>query len=403
MLALAIAPPAGQSHVQARTGTTSREATMPGSEAVATKKLFRADQVGSLLRPEQLRQARAEHSLGRLDDAALAAIEDDCIVTAIRRQEEAGLHAITDGDFRRGAFHIDFLTQLRGIAWDARRFTEGFKHGEGAGESPAVFVTTAPIAHDHDISVDAFRFLAGHTTRCAKVTLPSPSFAHCRGGRAAIDRAAYPDLDGFFEDLAAAYRAEIAALAAAGCRYVQLDEVHYTFFCDPNLAAALRARGDDPEELGRTYAKLINASIASRPSDMAIGVHLCRGNRRSSWVAQGGYEPVAEALFNTIDADAFLLEYDSDRAGGFEPLRFVPPGKRVVLGLVTSKSGELESDDLLRRRIDEAAQFCPLDQLALSPQCGFASSTEGNRLDEQAQWDKLALVARVAAQVWGEQ
>jgi 5-methyltetrahydropteroyltriglutamate--homocysteine methyltransferase len=231
--------------------------------------------------------------------------------------------------------------------------------------------------------------------------MPSPSFAHYRGGRAAVDPGVYPDMDAFFADLAAAYRAEIAALAAAGCRYVQFDEVHFAFFCDPKMVAALRARGDDPHELAQVYTRLINDCIAERPADMAVGIHLCRGNRRSSWVAEGGYEPIAETLFNAIEADVFLLEYDSARAGGFEPLRFAPRGKRLVLGLVTSKSGELEPQDELVRRIEEAARFADIDDLAIGPQCGFASSTGGNRIDEAAQWRKLALCADVARRVWG--
>ncbi|MDB6083395.1 MAG: 5-methyltetrahydropteroyltriglutamate--homocysteine S-methyltransferase [Gammaproteobacteria bacterium] len=365
------------------------------------KPTLRADQIGSLLRPARLVEARKRHATGVLDRAGLRATEDDCIRNAVRRQEAAGLHAITDGDFRRESFHIDFLTRMRGIRWDSMRFQQGFQGGPGAGESPAVFRVTDKITHPDDICVEDFRFLAMTTSRVGKVTMPSPSFAHCRGGRAAIDRAAYPDLGAFFDDLAAAYCAEILALGEAGCRYVQLDEVHYTFFCDPAMAAALRARGDEPEQLAVIYADLINAAIAGRPEGMSVGVHLCRGNKQSSWVAQGGYEPVAELLFNTVKSDRFLLEYDTDRAGGFEPLRFVPKGPIIVLGLVTTKSGDMESRDALLRRIEEAARFVPIEQLALSPQCGFASSIEGNKLDETAQWDKLALIVELAEEVWG--
>ncbi len=370
--------------------------------ALERPRTFHCDHVGSLLRPAQLLEARAGRDAGRLGSADLRAVEDDCIRDAISRQRDAGLGVITDGDFRRSAFHIDFLNSFDGIRWDEMRFHQPFASGPSEGESPAVFRTFAPIRHKVPITVADWRFAqasAGSTV--AKVTMPSPTFAHYRGGRAAIDPAAYPEMGPFFADLAAAYRAEIAALAAAGCRYVQLDEVHFTFFCDPKMVAALRARGEDPQDLARLYVKLINDSVAGRPADMAIGVHLCRGNRRSSWVAEGGYEPVAEQLFNEIDADIFLLEYDSERAGGFEPLRFAPKGKRLVLGLVTSKTGEMEAEDDLVRRIEEAGRHARLDDLAIGPQCGFASSTGGNKIDADAQWRKLALCANVARRVWG--
>ncbi|MDB5569272.1 MAG: 5-methyltetrahydropteroyltriglutamate--homocysteine S-methyltransferase [Hyphomicrobiales bacterium] len=367
----------------------------------ARPRTFRVDHVGSLLRPPRLLEARAAHGAGRLDAAGLRAVEDDCIREAILRQQEAGFAVVTDGDFRRSAFHIDFLNALEGVRWDEMKFDHAFEGGPSQGESPAVFRTSAPIRHVAPITVDDWRFAQSCATAAVKVTMPSPSFAHYRGGRAAVDPGVYPDMDAFFADLAAAYRAEIAALAAAGCRYVQFDEVHFAFFCDPKMVAALRARGDDPHELAQVYTRLINDCIAERPADMAVGIHLCRGNRRSSWVAEGGYEPIAETLFNAIEADVFLLEYDSARAGGFEPLRFAPRGKRLVLGLVTSKSGELEPQDELVRRIEEAARFADIDDLAIGPQCGFASSTGGNRIDEAAQWRKLALCADVARRVWG--
>jgi 5-methyltetrahydropteroyltriglutamate--homocysteine methyltransferase len=367
----------------------------------AAPRTFRCDHVGSLLRPQALMDARASYAGGKLDAAGLRAVEDREIRTAIARQEEAGLAVVTDGDFRRAAFHIDFLNALDGVRWDEMRFHQVFDGGPSKGESPAVFRTSAPIRHKGSITVADWQFAQGCAKGVAKVTMPSPTFAHYRGGRAAIDERVYPDLDRFFADLAAAYRAEIAALAAAGCRYVQLDEVHFTFFCDPKMVAGLKARGDDPGRLAQTYARLINETIRDRPADMAVGVHLCRGNRRSSWVAEGGYEPVTEVLFNAVDADIFLLEYDSARAGGFEPLRFAPKGKRLVLGLVTSKSGALESADELVARIDEAAHFADIDDLAISPQCGFASSTGGNKIDETAQWRKLALCANAARRVWG--
>ena len=362
---------------------------------------FRCDHVGSLLRPPELLAARAAHAAGRLDRPGLRAVEDACIRAAVAHQQEAGLGVVTDGDFRRSAFHIDFLNAVGGIRWDEMRFHQSFAAGPSQGESPAVFRTFDKIRHAHPITVADWQFTAGCTSALAKITMPSPTFAHYRGGRAAVDSAVYPDLDRFFADLAAAYRAEIAALAAAGCRYVQLDEVHFTFFCDAKMVTALKARGDDPDSLARTYVKLNNDSVTERPADMAIGVHLCRGNRRSSWVAQGGYEPVAERLFNEIDADIFLLEYDTERAGGFEPLRFAPRGKRLVLGLVTSKTGEMEQADDLVRRIEAASRYANLDDLAIGPQCGFASSTGGNKIDEPAQWRKLALCGDVARRVWG--
>jgi 5-methyltetrahydropteroyltriglutamate--homocysteine methyltransferase len=377
-------------------------ATISGDTKPATeRRVYRVDHVGSLLRPQRLMQARAAFGAREISGQALLDVEDECILEAVRRQEQAGLGVITDGDFRRGAFHIDFLSSFEGIEWDASPFARGFQGGSSAGESPAVFVTSGKISHGEPICVDGFSFLRDCTLQTAKVTMPSPSFAHCRGGRAAIDDKVYPDLDVFFDDLAAAYRAEIAALAAAGCKYVQLDEVHFTFFCDPKMAASLKARGDDPDDLMRVYARLINDSIRDRPSDMTVGIHLCRGNRRSSWVAAGGYEPVAERMFNMIDADVFLLEFDDERSGDFAPLRFLRKGQHVVLGLVTSKSPVLEAEDTLMRRIEEASRYAPLDQLGIGPQCGFASSIPGNLIDEDSQWRKLALCAQVARRAWG--
>lgn len=367
-----------------------------------TARTFRCDHVGSLLRPPQLLKARADREAGNLEPSALRDVEDDCIRDVVKRQRDSGLAVVTDGDFRRGAFHIDFLNALDGIRWDEMRFHQAFSDGPSKGESPAVFRTFAPVRHTKPITVDDWRFTqSAADSTLAKVTMPSPTFAHYRGGRAAIDPAVYPALESFFADLAAAYAREIAALGAAGCRYVQLDEVHFTFFCDPKMVAQLKARGEDAQGLARTYVKLINDSIKGRPADMAIGVHLCRGNRRSSWVAEGGYEPVAEQLFNEIDADIFLLEYDSDRAGGFEPLRFAPKGKRLVLGLVTTKTGELEREDDLVRRLEEAGRHARVEDLAIGPQCGFASSTGGNKIDMTAQWRKLELCASVARRVWG--
>ncbi|HVG51827.1 MAG TPA: 5-methyltetrahydropteroyltriglutamate--homocysteine S-methyltransferase [Xanthobacteraceae bacterium] len=364
------------------------------------KPSFRSDQVGSLLRPQQLKDAREQHEAGKITAEQLRTVEDDCIRAAVRLQETAGLYALTDGDFRRSAFHVDFLTRLEGVVWRRRQFTNLF-HGLEKDSSPLVFEVTGKIRHKQDISVPDFTFLHGLTKRTAKVALPAPSFVHARGGRDAIDKTAYPDLAEFYDDLAAAFRAEIHALGQAGCRYVQLDEVHYTFFCDPKLVEMFTSRGDDPQDLALKYARLINDSFRGRHKDMVSGVHLCRGNRRSAWVASGGYEPVAEVLFNEIDADRFLLEFDDERSGGFEPLRFVPKGKMVVLGLVSSKTSQMETRDGLKRRIEEAARYMPIEQIALSPQCGFASSVAGNIITEDAQWAKLELISQVAEDIWG--
>jgi 5-methyltetrahydropteroyltriglutamate--homocysteine methyltransferase len=361
---------------------------------------LRADQVGSLLRPEKLKAARAARQSGQLSAITLRAVEDECIREAVDAQHRVGLHAVTDGDFRRSGFHVDFLTRIEGIAWRAKQFTNAFK-GLKHNTSPLVFEVDNKIRHVNDITVDDFSFLQSLTNRISKVTLPAPSFVHARGGRESIDRTAYPQLDEFYDDLAAAYRAEIRSLAKAGCRYVQLDEVHYTFFCDPSLVQMFTSRGDSPQELAQVYAKLINESFRDKPKEMISGVHLCRGNRRSAWVASGGYEPVAEVLFNTIEADRFLLEFDDERSGGFEPLRFVPKGKIIVLGLVSSKIPTVEHVDMFKRRIDEASHFVPIDQLALSPQCGFASSVDGNITTEEAQWAKFEVISKVAEDVWG--
>jgi 5-methyltetrahydropteroyltriglutamate--homocysteine methyltransferase len=365
-----------------------------------TKPTLRADHVGSLLRPEPLKEARLHHERDETSDSALRTVEDDCIRDAIGRQEAAGLHVVTDGDFRRSAFHVDFLTKIGGIVWRQRQFMTLF-HGLQGDNSPLVFEVTDKIRHVANITVADFEFTQAATSRLAKVTLPAPSFVHARGGRDAIDQTAYPNLGDFYLDLAAAYHAEIAALAAVGCRYVQLDEVHFTFFCDPKLVAMFELRGDRPRDLALAYAKLINDSFRGQPADLITGVHLCRGNRRSAWVASGGYEPVAEVLFNEINADRFLLEFDDERSGGFEPLRFVPKDKIVVLGLASSKKSDMETAELLKRRIEEAARHMPIEQIALSPQCGFASSVAGNIITEGAQWAKLELIARVAEDVWG--
>jgi 5-methyltetrahydropteroyltriglutamate--homocysteine methyltransferase len=361
---------------------------------------FRADHVGSLLRPARLQEARAAWRGGTLPSEELRAVEDACIAAAIRRQEELGLRAATDGEYRRAYWHYDFASGLDGVEIYEPEQKIQFK---GATLMQALRVT-GRIRYSRPVMVDHYRFLAGHVrSAMPKQTIPSPSVVHFRGGRAAINRAAYPELEAFFADLGTAYHGAVQAFAAAGCRYLQLDEVYIAYLCDPEQIAGLKARGEHVEGLLNIYAALINRAIAERPEDMTISMHLCRGNFRSTWVASGGYEPVAEVLFNKIDADAYFMEYDSDRAGGFEPLRFVPRGRKmVVLGLVTSKTGALESKDELKRRIEEAAKYLPLEQLALSPQCGFASTEEGNLLTEDEQWAKLRLCVEVAQEVWGE-
>lgn len=364
---------------------------------------YRADHVGSLLRPERLLAAREAYDQGKMPAEALRKIEDDCIEEAIRKQEEVGLQSITDGEFRRFMFHIDFLERIGGISQKPAPFKARFHGGESEHDdfTPAIFDVESKVRHTTDIFVEDFRFVKEHTARAAKLTIPSPTFAYARGGRAAVSETVYPDLEAFFDDLAAAYRAEIAALAKAGCRYIQMDETNFALICDPRIAANYKDRGDDPEHLQRVFARLINDSIRDRPAGMSVGIHLCRGNYRSGWVAEGGYDPVAEFMFNEVSADSFFLEYDDARSGGFEPLRFVPKGMAIVLGLVSSKTGRMESADELKRRIDEASRFVPLEQLALSPQCGFASSTHGNKISPDEQWRKLALVVEVAEQVWG--
>jgi 5-methyltetrahydropteroyltriglutamate--homocysteine methyltransferase len=361
---------------------------------------FRADHVGSLLRPRELAEARAAHKAGTLSAEALRAVEDRCIDAAVRMQEDIGLRAATDGEFRRAYWHFDFVSGLDGVELYEPEQKIQFKGGLPL---PLALRVTGRIDFGKPVMVEDYRFVASHVhSAVPKMTIPSPSVVHFRGGRRAIDARTYPDMDGFFADLGQAYNKAVAAFGAAGCRYLQLDEVNIAYLCDPEQIAGLKARGEHVENLLQIYAAMLNRAIEGRPDGMVVSMHLCRGNFRSHWVASGGYEPVAEVLFNQIDADAYFMEYDSDRAGGFEPLRFVPRGhKVVVLGLVTSKSGTLETKDELKRRIDQAAKYLPLEQLALSPQCGFASTEEGNLLTEDEQWSKLRLCVEVAREVWG--
>jgi len=361
---------------------------------------FRADHVGSLLRPSYLLEARERRKANQIGSAELREVEDRAIREAVQLQENLGLEGITDGEFRRTYFHIDFLEQLEGV--EARAGTAAHFHG-AAGEvdfAPPVLHVTGKVRHVKPIQLADFGFLKSVTQRVPKVTIPSPTMLHFRGGRAAISEAAYPDLESFYADVALAYRHELKELGDAGCRYVQLDDTNLAYLCDPNMREAARQRGDDPDELPRRYARLINAAIADRPADMVICTHLCRGNFKSAWVAEGGYEPVAEVLFNELAVDGYFLEYDDARSGGFAPLRFLPKGKKVVLGLITTKVGTLEAKDAVKARIDEAAKYVPLDQLCLSPQCGFSSTVHGNDIAQESQAAKLRLVAEIAAEVW---
>jgi 5-methyltetrahydropteroyltriglutamate--homocysteine methyltransferase len=361
---------------------------------------FRADHVGSLLRPAALKAARAWRERGEISASELKAVEDSEIKAVIAKQEAVGLQAVTDGEFRRAFWHIDFLERLEGV-----ESYEGERKIKFKGEQPKP-VLLRVIGKLGSFSghpmLDHFRFVQQHARRIPKMTIPSPSALHFRYGRQAVPEAIYPGMDDFFRDLGATYRKAVRAFADAGCRYLQLDEVNLAYLCDPALRQQVRDRGDDPETLPRVYADMINSAIADIPADMTIAMHLCRGNFRSNFVASGGYEPVADVLFNQIRVHAYFMEYDTERAGGFEPLRLVPRDKTVVLGLVTSKSGTLESRDLLKRRIEEATKFIDIEQLCLSPQCGFSSTEEGNILTEEAQWEKLRMIVELAEEVWGK-
>ena len=360
---------------------------------------FRADHVGSLLRPTSLKEARSRRERGEISAAELNTAEDAAIEKTIARQAEIGLRSATDGEFRRAMWHFDFLERLDGV--ESFRAAHGIAFKGGIETQPKGLRVTGKLGFSDHPMLEHFRFLRDHTRAVPKMTIPSPSVLHFRGGRRAVDPNVYPDMEEFYIDLADAYRGAVQAFATEGCRYLQLDEVNLAYLCDAEQREMLRNRGDNPDRLPEVYARMINTAIAGRPSDMAITMHLCRGNFRSSWIAQGGYEPIAELLFNQINVDGYFMEFDTERAGGFEPLRFVPKGKTVVLGIVTSKSGALETVEYLQRRIEEAARFIDLDQLCLSPQCGFASTEEGNVLSEDEQWAKLERIVETAAKVWG--
>ena len=364
---------------------------------------YRADHVGSFLRPRRLLEARERRARGEIEADALREVEDAAIREVARRQEEVGLLGITDGEFRRTFFHVDFLEQLDGVQVVEGSFTATFRRDDGTevGFKPPTMRVTAPLRHSRPIQGRDFEFLKGVTSKTPKVCIPSPSMLHFRGGRDAISAEVYPDLDPFYADLSTAYREEVLDLAQRGCRYLQMDDTNLAYLCDDKIREATRARGDDPDELPRLYCRLINEAIEGRPDDMAICIHLCRGNYQSAWVAQGGYEPVAEILFNELSVDGFFLEYDDQRSGDFAPLRFVPMGKAVVLGVMSSKRAEVEPKDAIRRRIDEATRYVDQGQLCLSHQCGFSSTVHGNLLSEDDQWKKLARTVEVAREVWG--
>lgn len=368
---------------------------------------FRADHVGSFLRPKYLLDAREQKARGEITAAQLREVEDRAITEIVIFQRDAGLTSITDGEFRRTFFHIDFLEQLGGVVAEVPANLI-VKHADGTEHlSPPVLKVTGKVRHVKDIQRADFEYLKAqvdkHAPGCTpKVTIPSPTMLHFRGGRAGISREAYPELDpAFYDDVAQAYADELQSLYDAGCRYVQMDDTNMAYLCDEKMREAARSRGDDPNELAHRYAWFINKVVAKKPQGMTLAMHLCRGNFKSTHAASGNYEPVAEALLSEMNLDAYFLEYDDDRSGDFRPLRFLKPGKTVVLGLVTTKFGEMEHKDVLKRRIAEAAQYAPLDQLCLSPQCGFSSTVHGNNIAVEAQRQKLRLVVETAAEVWG--
>jgi 5-methyltetrahydropteroyltriglutamate--homocysteine methyltransferase len=366
---------------------------------MSTRLPFRADHVGSFLRPAYLLEARAKHKAGEIPASQLREVEDRAISEVVKSQEAVGLKGITDGEFRRTYFHIDFLEQMGGVE---TALPVLIQRPDGSTElAPPVIKVIDKVKHIKDIQLADFQYLKGQTKLTPKVTIPSPTMLHFRGGRAAISKTAYPDLEPFYEDVAKAYGDELKSLAAAGCNYVQMDDTNLAYLCDDKMREAAKARGDDPDELPHRYAKFINRVIAHKPAGMTIAVHLCRGNFQSTWAAQGGYEPVAEALLSEMNVDAYFLEYDDARSGDFKPLRFLGKNKTVVLGLVTTKYEQMETKDALKRRIEEAAKYTSLDQLAISPQCGFSSTVHGNKIAFENQWKKLALCVETAQDVWG--
>ena len=367
--------------------------------ATAAKPFFRADHVGSLLRPPEVVAARDAAARGELAAAALRAVEDTAIREVVAGQEGVGLAVVTDGEFRRENWYADFIGRLAGVEIRAAEQNPAFA-GSDVHYVPKNVVTTGPLRRPEPITVRDYTFLAGVTHATAKITLPSPSRLHFHGGRSVVSLDAYPDIETFFADVVRAYRAEIADLEAAGCRYIQIDDPLFSYFISDRLRAEIVANGERPDERLARYVRLINDCIAERRPDTALGIHVCRGNARSTWLAEGGYERIAEQLFGELRNDHFLLEYDDDRSGDFAPLRFMPKGKRVVLGLVTSKHGQLEDRATLLRRVEDATRYVPLENLAISPQCGFASVVEGNIITPADQWAKLRLIVDVAREIW---
>lgn len=362
---------------------------------------YRADTVGSLLRPPSVHAARTDYKAGRIDAAALRKIEDTAIRDIVRMQEDIGFEIVTDGEFRRENWYVDFIGRLEGVVI-AEGAGQGFAPSAGQPKHvPKRVQTVGRVSAPGPIALDDYRFLTSTTSRAAKVTIPSPTRLHFHGGRHAVSQTAYPDIEGFFADVARVYGNEIAALELAGCRYIQIDDPLLSYFLSPALRQEVVDEGDDPDRRLARYVRLVNECIAHRGPDTTVAIHICRGNARSSWISQGAYDGIAEACFAGLHADRFLLEFDDARSGGFEPLRFVPKGRQVVLGLITTKRPELENKSEIKRRIDEAAQFVDAGQLALSPQCGFASVVEGNLITPEDQWAKLRLVVEVAQEVWG--
>ena len=359
---------------------------------------YRVEVVGSFLRPAAIKQARAEHAQGKISAQQLRSVENNAIETLVKQQQKHGLKVVTDGEFRRAWWHFDFFDGLVGV--EPVVVDQGIQFNGVQTKARGIKVTGKVDFTRHPM-LDDFRFLhsiAGESI--AKMTIPSPSVLHFRGGRRYISEDVYPDLGEYFQDIALTWKKAIHAFYQAGCRYLQLDDTAWAYLCSEEQQQQIRARGDDPVELAKTYAEVLNRALEDKPADMRIGLHVCRGNFRSTWISQGGYEPVAERLFGQVNVDTFFLEYDNDRSGGFEPLRFLPKQRQVVLGLVTTKEGTLESVDTVVSRIQEAANFVSLDQICLSPQCGFASTEEGNDLLEIQQWQKIDLLQQVAKRVW---
>jgi 5-methyltetrahydropteroyltriglutamate--homocysteine methyltransferase len=381
-----------------------QQTVSPAASGRRTKPPFRADHVGSLLRPPQLLRAREDYEAGRIDANELRGVEDDAIREIVRKQEEVGLQSATDGELRRASWHMDFIYQLDGISKEAGHIAVKFFNEQGEVEfTPAALHIDGKLGVSKAIFGGAFRFLQQIATGAVpKLTIPSPSMVHYRGGKAAIDPRVYPDLDSFWSDLVAAYREEVRRLGELGCRYLQLDDTSLAYVNDPEQRKYVASIGGDPERQHLDYIRHINEALADRPEGMSVTTHACRGNFRSSWAAEGSWDFVAEALLNELQVDGFFMEWDDERSGGFEPLRYLPKGdKQVVLGLVTTKRGELESKDDLKRRIEAAAKHAPIEQLCLSPQCGFSSTVEGNELTQDQQWAKLRLIVEVARELWG--